>query len=107
MNIAKQYLLLAVIAAMLLAGCSTTSNLPEDEILYTGIKEIKYTDTCRAENWTDVSTEVEAALACPPNGSVLGSSSLRSPLLIGLRVYNKYNGSDSKFSAVDAEQIWK
>ncbi len=97
MKIAKRYLP-AVLAATLLAGCSTTSNLPEDEVLYTGIKEIKYTDTCRTENWTDVSTEVEAALACPPNGSILGSSSLRSPLLIGLRVYNKYNGSDGKFA---------
>ena len=97
MKIAKRYLP-AVLAATLLAGCSTTSNLPEDEVLYTGIKEIKYTDTCRTENWTDVSTEVEAALACLPNGSILGSSSLRSPLLIGLRVYNKYNGSDGKFA---------
>ena len=89
--------LLIVVAMLLMASCSTTSNLPEGEMLYTGIKEIKYMDTCKAENWADVSTEVEAALACPPNGSILGSSSLRSPLLFGLRVYNKYSGTEDKF----------
>ncbi len=89
--------LLLLLSALLLVACSTTSNLPEGETLYTGIKEIKYTDSCKYENWTDVSTEVEAALACAPNGSLLGSSSLRSPLLLGLRVYNHYQGTESKF----------
>ncbi len=96
MKATRRYLT-AVFTAMLAAGCSTTSNLPEGETLYTGIKEIKYTDACKTENWADVSTEVEAALACPPNGAILGSSSLRSPLLLGLRVYNKYSGSESRF----------
>lgn len=38
------YILLAALLATLLAGCSTTAALPEDELLYTGIHEINYTD---------------------------------------------------------------
>ena len=36
----KGYLFIALTS--LLVSCSTTSNLPEDEILYTGIKKITY-----------------------------------------------------------------
>lgn len=39
------YIFLPLLAALLLAGCSTTSAIPDDEQLYTGIKEITYTDT--------------------------------------------------------------
>lgn len=50
MKATRRYLT-AVLTAILAAGCSTTSNLPEGETLYTGIKEIKYTDACKTENW--------------------------------------------------------
>lgn len=38
------YIYIVIAAALLLAGCSTTSAIPEGEQLYTGIKEITYTD---------------------------------------------------------------
>ena len=31
-----------ILCCGLAAGCSTTKNLPEEEVLYTGIKEIDY-----------------------------------------------------------------
>ena len=34
--------LIALLCTVLFAGCSTTKNLPEEEVLYTGIKEIDY-----------------------------------------------------------------
>lgn len=134
--------------AIACAACSTTSNLPEGEILYTGIREIRYNEdyksgsSSRAQNdstgvitsvanavqavdallegrgynWTEAlsrdnltkserkerkrliaqqkadfataQTEIDAVLAYPPNGSLMGSSSLRSPLNIGLWLYN-------------------
>ncbi len=138
-----------LLVATLLAGCSTTSHLPEGEQLYTGIRDIHYnedfqSDTSRlsgadetgvitsvanavraidaalegrgfdwsmrslrrdsltkeqrreqrrliAQQKADFSiarTEVDAVLAYPPNGSLMGSSSLRSPLNIGLWFYN-------------------
>lgn len=39
------YIYIQLAAVLLLAGCSTTSAIPDDEQLYTGIKEITYTDT--------------------------------------------------------------
>lgn len=82
---------------MVAAGCSTTSNLPEGEVLYTGVKEIKYLDDRTDDNSATAKEEVEAALACAPNGALLGSSSLRSPFQFKLWIYNAYANSTSKF----------
>lgn len=84
-------------AAFMLAACSTTSNLPEGEVLYTGLKEITYTDSVRYENFDVVQEEVEAALACEPNGALLGSSFYRNPIQTGLWAYNAFVNSKSKF----------
>ncbi len=142
-------LFLALTALLTLAGCSTTSHLPEGEQLYTGIKEIQYNEdfssdsskladmdnsgvitsvanAVRAvdaalggkgyhwsmdalsldsltkeerkkhkemiakqkEEFATAQTEIDALLAYPPNGSLMGSSSLRSPINIGLWLYN-------------------
>lgn len=89
---------LAVAATMLLAACSTTSNLPEDEVLYVGMKPINYTDTVpvRFTDYMDgVKEEIEAALACAPNGSVFGSSYWRNPLQLRLGLYNSLANSTS------------
>lgn len=83
--------------AVLSVGCSTTSNLPEGEVLYTGLKEIKYLDDRVDDNSAVAKEEVEAALACEPNGALLGSSSLRSPFQFKLWIYNAYANSTSKF----------
>lgn len=69
-------------------SCSTTSNLPEDEVLYTGIKKIQVHDQKDTEAESEALTEVEAALAYAPNGSFMGSSSVRTPFPIGLWIYN-------------------
>lgn len=142
---------LAWSAAVLLtaASCSTTSNLPEGELLYTGIKNIAYSDAPTAKkkanrdsvgvitsignavkavdnllegkgtglpegeqettdaemsreekakaearleadrrDFETAQEEVEAVLAYPPNNALFGSSSLRSPLQIGLWLHN-------------------
>lgn len=106
-------LMITGIAAVAMAGCST-SNLPEGEILYTGIKSITYKDTLSVEGrdvmtdrrnkvgydyfgyLDDVKTEVEAALACAPNGAILGSSYMRTPLQLRLWTYNALAHSTSK-----------
>lgn len=86
-----------ILLATMMVGCSTTSNLPEGEVLYTGVKEIKYLDDRNDDNSATAKEEVEAALACAPNGSLLGSSSLRSPFQFKLWIYNAYANSESKF----------
>jgi hypothetical protein len=73
---------------LFLAGCSTTSNLPEDEVLYTGIKSTEINGMKGTVAEDIALTEVEAALAYAPNNSFMGSSSLRTPLPVGLWIYN-------------------
>ena len=80
----------------MLAGCSTTSNLPEDEYLYTGIKEIKVEGKTGSLAEQTVLEEVEGALAYAPNNSLFGSSTMRTPLPIGLWVYNSMGGKEHK-----------
>ena len=91
------YIHIIMCSALVLASCSTTSNLPEGEVLYTGMKEIKYEDPGSGDDFITLQEEVEAALACAPNGALLGSSYYRSPLQLKLWIYNKYANSTSKF----------
>lgn len=74
--------------SILIAGCSTTSNLPEGEYLYTGIKSIDIDGRQGTITEEDAIDEVEGALAYAPNNSLFGSSSIRTPLPIGLWIYN-------------------
>lgn len=75
---------------MLFSSCSTTRNLPEGEILYTGIRkiEIQHKDSTKAGQ--TALEEIEAALAYPPNNALLGSSSIRTPFPFGLWIYNAF-----------------
>ncbi|MBQ7181125.1 MAG: BamA/TamA family outer membrane protein [Bacteroidaceae bacterium] len=137
---------------MLMAACSTTSHLPQDEVLYAGIKELAYdrkpkvrtaADTTqtgvitaladaystvegllrgdasvlksdeamthmqkdslrqrRAQDskaYDEARTEVEAVIAMPPNGAIMGSSYTRWPWPLRLAIYNRYVESRSRF----------
>ena len=86
-----QSVVIVLTTVLTLTACSTTNHLPEGEKLYVGIGKMEQTgqpgDTPTA---TTAQAEVEAALSYPPNGSFLGSSSLRSPLNIGLWIYNGF-----------------
>lgn len=93
----RNRIVLPVLLAAVLASCSTTSNLPEDEVLYTGLEKIEYTDPGNSGHFITMQEEVEAALACAPNGALLGSSYYRSPFQLKLWIYNKYADSKSAF----------
>lgn len=88
---------IALTAVSFLCACSSTSNLPENETLYTGLKEIKYEPNGEGEALPAVKEEIEAALACAPNGAFLGSSYYKTPFPVKLWIYNKYANSTSKF----------
>ena len=51
---------IAYISLFLLASCSTTKNLPEGEVLYTGIKKIEVTNEDKSKEGEEALTEVEA-----------------------------------------------
>lgn len=87
---------LSLLCLYLLTACSTTKNLPDNEVLYTGIKKIEVTDEDKSKAGDEALGEVEAALAYPPNNALLGSSSIRVPFPFGLWVYNAFVNKKGK-----------
>ena len=82
--------ILYIYMACLFVACSTTSHLPEGEMLYTGVKKMKVHGQHGTAAEELALAEVKSALAYKPNGSLLGSSSKRSPFQVGLWIYNAY-----------------
>ena len=97
----------ATILLFLLSSCSLTKNIPDDDQLFRGLKEIVYVDEqdnkqskdkAREEQETTMKEEIEAALATIPNGSLFFSSYYAAPWSWRLWVYNTYASKDSKFA---------
>lgn len=82
----------------LLVACSTTKNLPEGEVLYTGIQKIEVTDPQDSDAGNVALEEVEAALSYPPNNALFGSSTTRIPFPFGLWVYNSFVNKKGAFN---------
>ena len=66
-----------LLSVLLLSGCSSTSSLEEGEQLYVGIKDIEYKNYERNAHFITTREEIEAGLAAAPNGSFMGSSTIR------------------------------
>lgn len=82
------------VCSALFSSCSTTSRISDDDPLYTGIKEINIDGKSGTDAEAVALEELEGALAFEPNNSLFGSSTMRSPLPIGLWIYNSM-ASDS------------
>lgn len=87
-----------LMVAILLSACSTTRNLQDGEVLYTGIRKIAIQNEDSTKAGQAALEEIEAALAYPPNNAIFGSSSLRTPFPFGLWIYNGFVNKKSKFS---------
>ena len=81
---------------LICVSCSTTKNLPEGEILYTGIEKMEVLNEDKTLAGITALTEVEAALAYAPNNAIFGSSSMRWPVPFGLWVYNSFEKYQNK-----------
>ena len=79
-------------------SCSSTSSLEADEQLYTGIKKIDYGSHDGGEHFLQTQAEIEAALACAPNGALFGSSFYRTPVPYGLWIWNAFSDRQDAFS---------
>jgi len=90
--------LLSALLLLALASCSTTRLIPDGDQLYTGMKKIEYADYETSDHFLDTQTEVEAALACTPNGGILGSPYLRTPLNYKLWIWNAWAESEKPLS---------
>ncbi|KAA6352328.1 Translocation and assembly module TamA [termite gut metagenome] len=84
-----QIVLFIFLVFLALTSCSTTRNLPEGEILYTGQKKMRIENLSKTPDGLIAMEEIEAALATPPNNSFLGNN-YRWPvyLPVGLWAYN-------------------
>ena len=99
--------LAAVYAALLVAACSSTSSVPDDDKLFVGLKKINYENYTASPHFYDTQEEVEAALATAPNGALFGSSYYRSPFPYRLWIYNAFCKSDTPFSKWVAKSFGK
>ena len=86
--------LIIFVVTFLAVSCSTTSRLAEDETLYTGVKKFEVTPVKGEKVPSEVDTYLFDVINVKPNNS-LYSPYLRTPLPIGLWVYNHWN-PDSK-----------
>ena len=68
-------------------SCSTTKNIPSGELLYTGIQSIEIADMDSIPINDEALNLIDEVLACPPNNAFLGSSYTRTPIPLGLWVY--------------------
>lgn len=90
-----------IVVCSLLAACSMTKNIPEDDQLFTGLKRIVYADNQKDSfeaHRAVTMEEIEAALATEPNGSLFGSSYFSMPWSWHLWVYNHYAKKNSHFA---------
>ena len=92
---------------LLLSSCSLTKNIPEDDQLFRGLKEIVYIDEqdsnlpeskALEDQKETMKEEVEAALATIPNGSLFFSSYYAAPWSWRLWVYNTFGSKSSTFA---------
>lgn len=88
-------LIIMLAACFTLIACSSTSEIPDGDRLYTGLTPISYTNYEANEHFTATQEEIEAALDCAPNGAILGSSYYRSPFPYSLWIWNAFHNSES------------
>ena len=82
--------LYTILLLIVTASCSTTKHLPEEELLYTGIKDITVLNEDKSNAGKKTMGEVEGAISVVPNNSLFGSAKLRIPFPFGLWIYNRF-----------------
>lgn len=91
--------LAVIIVLMSIVGaCSTTSRLPKDEILYTGVKKIAidYPPIDSLPKAPGLAADIKEAVNVAPNNSLI-SPYIRYPFPLGLWVYNHWDNPKSGF----------
>ena len=78
---------------IVLASCSTTKHIAENDQLFIGLKEIEYVGNNTGEHYETTREEVEASLATAPNGALFGSSYYRTPFPYALWIWNAFSQS--------------
>ncbi|MDE6158312.1 MAG: hypothetical protein K2F78_09255, partial [Muribaculaceae bacterium] len=77
------------ILAFMAASCSTTRRIPDDEILYTGVKKVEFAPADSSKLNPAIASQIKKAVAVPPNNN-LKIINWRYPFPLGLWVYNNW-----------------
>ena len=87
----KTYILaiVATVAALMVSSCSTTRRIPDDEILYTGIKGIKMARSDGSGGPAEMASSIKSAVDVAPN-NYIKLIGWRYPFPLGLWVYNNW-----------------
>lgn len=97
----RNRLFLYLSTTLFLASCSMTKSIPDEEQLFTGLKNTVWLDEREDSFSTHLETtkeELEAAIATTPNGSLFGSTHFSLPWSWHLWVYNHYANKTSGFA---------
>lgn len=86
MKIRHIHILLAAVLVLMTASCSTTKKLGENDVLYTGVKHLKYHEQDTKLD-PGVKDDIFTAINVRPNNP-LYSPYYRTPFPIGLMIYN-------------------
>lgn len=79
---------------ILAAACSTTKRLTDDEVLYTGVKQLRIVPTDKEKLPGEMVSQIKSAINVPPNNPMpLMSPYVRTPFPIGLLVWNYWPDS--------------
>ncbi|MEE1317737.1 MAG: hypothetical protein U0K35_10995, partial [Prevotella sp.] len=92
------YVILYALLTFTFISCSSTSSLHDDEQLYTGMKRIDFRVQHSDSHTIDTQAEIEASLACKPNGAFFGSSYYRMPFPYRLWIWNAFSAKESGMS---------
>ena len=88
-------LLLVMTSLLLATSCSTTKKLGENDVLYTGVKRLKYhEDSVKAD--AGMKEDIFTAINVRPNNP-LYSPYYRTPFPIGLMIYNNIDEDATGF----------
>ena len=78
---------MATLLVIVMAGCSTTAKLGDNDVLYTGVKKLKYNVADSIEVASEMKDQIFNVINVKPNNP-LYSPYVRTPFPVGLWVYN-------------------
>lgn len=80
-----------LLAAMMLASCSTTRRIPDDDYLYTGLKGVKFESPDSVKLPSAMTSAITTSVNVKPNNSISFLGFVwRYPFPLGLWVYNNW-----------------
>ena len=90
--------LFLAVALLTLGGCAVDKYIPEGEYFYTGTKNYNYLDEAEpSRNGALAKADLDNVLAYKPNGSIVGSKSLRIPFTYPFWINQNLKDSKTAF----------